>query len=88
MSHAELIDEVANELDTWPGVGIERITAATALVRYEQVVLGLLDRDRHVAELPSPTPSTTSSSNAAMPSRTPRRPTSTSSPTASKAPPT
>ena len=51
MAHAELIDEIANELDTWPGVGIERITEATALVRYEQVVLGVLDRDRHVAEL-------------------------------------
>jgi hypothetical protein len=51
MAHAELVDEIANELDTWPGVGIERVTEATALVRYEQVVLGVLDRDRHVAEL-------------------------------------
>jgi hypothetical protein len=51
MAHAELVDEIANELDTWPGVSIERVTEATALVRYEEVMLGVLDRDRHVAEL-------------------------------------
>ncbi len=51
MSHAALVDEIANELDTWPGVSIERITAATALVRYEQIVLGVVDRDRCVVEL-------------------------------------
>jgi hypothetical protein len=51
MSHAALVDEIANELDTWPGVSIERITEATALIRYEQIVLGVLDRDRCVVEL-------------------------------------
>jgi Family of unknown function (DUF5519) len=51
MSHAELVDEVANELGTWPGVSIERITEAGALVRYEQVILGVLDRERCMVEL-------------------------------------
>jgi Family of unknown function (DUF5519) len=46
-----LIDEIANELDTWPGVSIERVSASAALVRYEQLELGLLDSDRGVAEL-------------------------------------
>jgi hypothetical protein len=46
-----LVDEIANELDTWPGVGIERRADGVALVRYEHLELGVLDRDRGVAEL-------------------------------------
>jgi hypothetical protein len=49
---AALVDEIANELDTWPGVRIERRSDAVAMVRYERHELGVLDRDRGVAELP------------------------------------
>ena len=48
---APLVDEIANELDTWPGVHIERRADGAAVVRYEQLQLGVLDRDRAVAEL-------------------------------------
>jgi hypothetical protein len=48
---AALVDEIANELDTWPGVRIERRSDGAALVRYEHLELGVLDRDRGVAEL-------------------------------------
>ena len=52
MSHAAaLVDEIANELDSWPGVRIERRSDGAALVRYEQLELGVLDRDRGVVEL-------------------------------------
>ena len=51
MSHAALVDELANELDTWPGVRIERITEGVAVVRYEQLELGVLDADSGTAEL-------------------------------------
>ncbi len=52
MAHgAVLIDEIANELDTWPGVRIERRQDGTAVVRYEDLELGVLDRDRAVAEV-------------------------------------
>jgi len=51
MSHAALVDEVANELDSWPGVRIERRSDGAALVLYEHLELGVLDRDRGVAEL-------------------------------------
>jgi hypothetical protein len=53
---AALVDEIANELDTWPGVRIERRSDGAALVRYEQLELGVLDRDRGVAELRFPDP--------------------------------
>jgi hypothetical protein len=46
------VDEVANELDTWPGVRIERRGDGAAVVRYEQVELGVLYPDRGLAELP------------------------------------
>jgi hypothetical protein len=46
-----LVDEIANELDTWPGVSIERRPDGAALVRYEDLELGVLDRDRGVAQL-------------------------------------
>jgi hypothetical protein len=51
VSRDALVDEIANELDTWPGVRIERRPDGGALVRYEQVELGVLDRDRGVVEL-------------------------------------
>ena len=52
MSHAAaLVDEIANELDSWPGVRIERRSDGAALVRYEHLELGVLDRDRGVVEL-------------------------------------
>jgi hypothetical protein len=47
----ELVDEIANELDTWPGVSIERLSEALAVARYEQLELGLLDRDAGLVEL-------------------------------------
>ena len=52
MSHAApLVDEVANELETWPGVRIERTSEHSMLVSYEDVELGVLDRDAGSAEL-------------------------------------
>jgi hypothetical protein len=47
-----IVDEVANELATWPGVRIERRDDGAALVLYEHVELGVLFPDRAVAELP------------------------------------
>jgi hypothetical protein len=53
VSHsAALVDEVANELSTWPGVHVERPADGVAIVRYEHSRLGILYRDRGVAELP------------------------------------
>lgn len=52
MSRASaFVDEVANELDTWPGVRIERRPDGVADVLYERVVLGVLDRERGTVEL-------------------------------------
>ena len=48
---AALVDEVASELDSWPGVRIERRSDASVVVLYGQLELGVLDRDRGVAEL-------------------------------------
>jgi luciferase-like monooxygenase len=47
-----LIDEIANELATWPGVHIERRADGAALVRFERAELGVLYPDRGVVELP------------------------------------
>jgi hypothetical protein len=49
---AALIDELANELSTWPGVRLERRTDGAAVVRYRESELGVLYRDRGIAELP------------------------------------
>lgn len=49
---APLIDEIANELETWPGVRVERRADGAALVRCRQLELGVLYRDRGIAELP------------------------------------
>ena len=51
MADAALVDEIANELETWPGVRIERRSDGAALVRYEQLELGVLERDRGVVQL-------------------------------------
>ena len=55
-----LVDEVANELATWPGVRIERDADETAVVRYEQHELGILYRERGRRNCRSWAPSTTS----------------------------
>jgi Family of unknown function (DUF5519) len=47
-----VVDEVANELVTWPGVRIERRADGAAVVLYEQLELGVLHLDRAVAVLP------------------------------------
>jgi Family of unknown function (DUF5519) len=53
VSHSSaLVDEIANELATWPGVRIERLADGAAAVRYEHATLGVLYPDRGVAELP------------------------------------
>ena len=55
VSHAtDLVAEIANELETWPDVRIERGSGSGALVRYRDVELGALDPDRGVVELPVP----------------------------------
>jgi hypothetical protein len=46
-----LVDEISNELDTWPGVEIGPRADGAAVIRYEDLELGVLDRDRGVAEL-------------------------------------
>jgi hypothetical protein len=52
MSHAAaLVDEIANELGSWPGVRVERSLHGPAVVYYEEVELGVLDRDRGAVEL-------------------------------------
>jgi luciferase-like monooxygenase len=46
------VDEVANELNTWPGVRMEPRTDGVTVVRYQHAELGLLYPDRGIAELP------------------------------------
>jgi hypothetical protein len=46
------VDEVANELATWPGVKFERRSDGVAVVMYERSRLGVLYPERGVAELP------------------------------------
>jgi hypothetical protein len=45
------VDELANELETWPGVRIERPSEDSLVVSYEGFELGVLDRSRGAAEL-------------------------------------
>lgn len=53
MSHSTaLVNEIANELDSWPGVRIERRADGAAVARYEHHELGVLYDDRGLAELP------------------------------------
>jgi hypothetical protein len=46
-----VVDEIASELESWPGVRIERVSESAVVVRYEQLELGTLDREHGVAEL-------------------------------------
>jgi hypothetical protein len=53
VTHADaFVDEVANELATWPGVRIERRDDGAAVIRYEHSELGVLHREHGLAELP------------------------------------
>src|SRR5207248_246450 len=52
VSHrAAIVDELAVELADWPGVSVEWRADGSAVVRYEQLELGMLDRERGIAEL-------------------------------------
>jgi len=52
VSHrAAIVDELAVELADWPGVSVEWRADGSAVVRYEQLELGVLDRERGTAEL-------------------------------------
>ncbi|HTU94759.1 MAG TPA: luciferase family protein [Solirubrobacteraceae bacterium] len=46
------VDDVANELATWPGVRIEPRDQSVSVVHYEHAELGLLYPERGLAELP------------------------------------
>jgi hypothetical protein len=48
------VDEIANELATWPGVRLEARTDGVAVVRYGHSELGVLYPEHGVAELPVP----------------------------------
>jgi hypothetical protein len=48
---AAFVDEIASELASWPGVHIERLSERAAIVRYESLELGVLDREHGLAEL-------------------------------------
>jgi hypothetical protein len=48
---AALVDELASELSSWPGVHVERLSETATVVHYEALELGVLDRERGVAEL-------------------------------------
>jgi Family of unknown function (DUF5519) len=49
---APFVDEIANELITWPGVHIERRSDGSAVARYEHSELGVLYEQRGAVELP------------------------------------
>src|SRR5258708_40152504 len=52
MAHpADLVDELANELATWPGVRIVNAGPDDARVFSERIEFGILHRDTGVAEL-------------------------------------
>jgi hypothetical protein len=48
---AALVDEIASEVGSWPGVRIARRSADVVLVLADDVELGVLDRERGLAEL-------------------------------------
>lgn len=52
MRAADLIAEVANELETWPGVHLVRRADGSVLISYKRAELGVLYPDRGLAELP------------------------------------
>jgi len=47
-----LVDEIANELDSWPGVRVKRRGDGAAVVLYDHAELGVLYPERGLAELP------------------------------------
>jgi hypothetical protein len=46
------VDDVANELETWPGVHMERRVDGAVVVRYHEAELGILYPEQEVVELP------------------------------------
>lgn len=46
------VDEIANELATWPGVRFDTRRGGVAVVRYGHSELGVLYPERGIAELP------------------------------------
>jgi hypothetical protein len=48
------VDEIANELGTWPGVRFESRTDGVTVARFGHSELGLLNPERGVAEPPVP----------------------------------
>jgi hypothetical protein len=46
------LDDVANELATWPGIRLERRPNDVVAVIYDQSELGILDLGRRLVELP------------------------------------
>jgi hypothetical protein len=46
------LDDVANELATWPGIRLERRSNGVVAVMYETAELGILDPERKLVELP------------------------------------
>ena len=46
------LDDVANELATWPGVRLERRPTGVVAVIYDQSELGILDPEHELVELP------------------------------------
>jgi hypothetical protein len=46
------VDEIANELNTWPGIRIERRADGAAVALYEHNELGVLYPERGLVELP------------------------------------
>jgi hypothetical protein len=49
---ADLVAEVANELETWPGVAVTRRADGSVVISYKRSELGVLYPDRGLAELP------------------------------------
>jgi hypothetical protein len=49
---ADVVADVANELETWPGVAVARQTDGSIVISYKHSALGVLYPDRGLAELP------------------------------------
>jgi len=49
---ADLVTEVANELETWPGVAVASRADGSVVVSYKRSELGVLYPSRGLAELP------------------------------------
>jgi hypothetical protein len=48
----DLVADVANELETWPGVAVARRDDGSVVISYKRSELGVLYPDRGLAELP------------------------------------